>query len=60
MRAIGDVVPETELTWDSSRACIACRKIKMRCIPDDSSGPGGPCKVGRTHQTTSVAKLMCA
>lgn len=22
-----------------------CRKIKMRCIPDASSGPGGPCKV---------------
>jgi hypothetical protein len=34
------------------RACIACRKIKMRCIPDESSGPGGPCKVGQTHQTT--------
>ncbi|ORY34671.1 fungal-specific transcription factor domain-domain-containing protein [Naematelia encephala] len=27
-----------------SRACIACRRIKMRCIPDESSGPGGPCK----------------
>ena len=22
-----------------------CRKIKMRCIPDEQSGPTGPCKV---------------
>ncbi|EIW71458.1 hypothetical protein TREMEDRAFT_67782 [Tremella mesenterica DSM 1558] len=27
-----------------SRACIACRKIKMRCVPDESPGPNGPCR----------------
>nr|XP_019043474.1 hypothetical protein I302_08052 [Kwoniella bestiolae CBS 10118]OCF22404.1 hypothetical protein I302_08052 [Kwoniella bestiolae CBS 10118] len=35
--------PKVKLTR-GSRACIACRKIKMRCIPDESAGPGAPCK----------------
>ncbi|WRT69766.1 uncharacterized protein IL334_006757 [Kwoniella shivajii] len=35
--------PKVKLTR-GSRACIACRKIKMRCIPDETSGPGAPCK----------------
>ncbi|KAK8849735.1 hypothetical protein IAR55_005070 [Kwoniella newhampshirensis] len=35
--------PKVKLTR-GSRACIACRKIKMRCIPDENSPPGGPCK----------------
>ncbi|ODN99152.1 hypothetical protein I350_07310 [Cryptococcus amylolentus CBS 6273] len=40
-----DGKPKQKLTR-GSRACIACRKIKMRCIPDDSSaGQGnGICK----------------
>ncbi|WVQ96072.1 hypothetical protein IAU59_003172 [Kwoniella sp. CBS 9459] len=38
-----DGKPKVKLTR-GSRACIACRKIKMRCIPDESTGPGGPCK----------------
>ena len=32
-----------------NRACIACRKIKMRCVPDESSGPGGPCRVSEPY-----------
>ncbi|KAK4688546.1 hypothetical protein P7C73_g1570, partial [Tremellales sp. Uapishka_1] len=39
----GDGKPKVKLTR-GSRACIACRKIKMRCIPDENSGAGGPCK----------------
>ncbi|WWC73638.1 uncharacterized protein I206_107610 [Kwoniella pini CBS 10737] len=35
--------PKVKLTR-GSRACIACRKIKMRCIPDEGAGPGAPCK----------------
>ncbi|WVQ74330.1 hypothetical protein IAR50_003929 [Cryptococcus sp. DSM 104548] len=40
-----DGKPKQKLTR-GSRACVACRKIKMRCIPDDSSaGQGnGICK----------------
>ncbi|WVR07996.1 hypothetical protein IAU60_005039 [Kwoniella sp. DSM 27419] len=39
----GSGKPKVKLTR-GSRACVACRKIKMRCIPDESTGPAGPCK----------------
>lgn len=34
------------LAW-MALTMTSCRKIKMRCIPDESSGPNGPCKVCR-------------
>ncbi|WVQ84810.1 hypothetical protein IAT38_006967 [Cryptococcus sp. DSM 104549] len=37
---------KTKLTR-GSRACVACRKIKMRCIPDESAGANGICKSQR-------------
>jgi len=41
---------------DGYRACIPCRKIKMRCIPDDAN-PGGPCKVSRNPLRKNVANI---
>lgn len=41
-----DGKPKQKLTR-GSRACIACRKIKMRCIQDESL-PNGPCKRCKT------------